>query len=94
MRLATILIVALLLMGAFVKNQQAAPELAEKAIIEIVMLDEAMNKVGTALVPLSIRDDYSYIEFYDGETPPAGTDFDIVTVQMKEGGETYLLCIK
>jgi len=68
---------------------------AEGHVVEVLMFDESgANHVGTALFPHSLMDAYSNIEFYVGEAPPPGVDFDIVTVPMKEGGEVYLLCRK
>ena len=92
MRLATILIVALLL-GAFV-NQQKEDPVKDPVVIEVQMLDEKLAPMGTALIPQSLAKQYREIEFYDGTTPPPGTDFDIIEIPMKEGGGVYMLCVR
>ena len=92
MRLATILIVALLLLGAFVKQQEDTAK--EPVVIEVQMLDEKLAPMGTALIPQSLAKQYREIEFYDGTTPPPGTDFDIIEIPMKEGGGVYMLCVR
>lgn len=94
MRLATIIFVALLLLGAsLIKKQHMQQD--GSPVIEVVMFDEAGEKVvGTALLPLSLMDEYNHIGFYEGIAPPPGTDFDILPVPMKDGGEVYMLCVK
>ncbi|MCB9352610.1 MAG: hypothetical protein H6573_34765 [Lewinellaceae bacterium] len=90
MRTATILMITLLLATSCMQRQTEQQD----SIEEVLMFDELGNEVGTALVPLSLTEAYSHIEFYDGVAPQPGTDFDIVSIPMQDGNEVYLLCIR
>lgn len=93
MRLATIFFIVFLLCAAFISSSQKA-EKPEAAIVEIVMLDGKGDKVGTALVPIHLRDIYSDIRFYQGTFPSSSTDYDVLEIPMKGGGEVYMIGIR
>jgi hypothetical protein len=77
-------------------NQQQYEAPAPKVqVIEAVLFDDGMtNQIGTALLPKWWAHEYRHIEFFNGTYPPAGTDFDVMTARLKEGGEVFVLCIR
>lgn len=95
MRLATILFIAFLLGAAALgatkeAGKPADPEIAELAVYH----NESMELMCVALVPYALADKYSYIGIFEGEMPPPSTDFDLVTVSKKGGGDVVLLCVR
>jgi len=93
MRYAAFILVLCFAAMAGLSRQQ--PEPSQPESVEVKMFDESGTRlVGTAVVPTRLAAEYREVSFYEGENPPPGTDFDIVAVPMKEGGDVYLLCIK